>query len=153
VLKNPKNPVKAIVDLLEENALLKKQAEALQKDKAKNLMGELINRAESMNGVNYLAVKLDLDQNSIKDLAFDLGNKIENLFLLVGTESDGKAFLTCFIAKNLVEEKQLDAGKAVRELGKLIEGGGGGQAYFATAGGKKPEGIEEALLKGKEFLK
>ncbi|MFZ2282505.1 MAG: DHHA1 domain-containing protein, partial [Lutibacter sp.] len=89
----------------------------------------------------------------IKNLAFDLGNKIENLFLLVGTESDGKAFLTCFIAKNLVEEKQLDAGKAVRELGKLIEGGGGGQAYFATAGGKKPEGIEEALLKGKEFLK
>jgi len=152
VLKNPKNPVKAIVDLQEENVLLKKQVETLQKDKAKNLMGELINIAESINGINYLAVKLDLDQNSIKDLAFDLGNKIENLFLLVGTEADGKAFLTCFIAKNLVEEKQLDAGKVVRELGKLIEGGGGGQAYFATAGGKKPEGIEQALIKGKDFI-
>ena len=152
MLKNPKNPVKAIVDLQEENVLLKKQVETLQKDKAKNLMGELINIAESINGINYLAVKLDLDQNSIKDLAFDLGNKIENLFLLVGTEADGKAFLTCFIAKNLVEEKQLDAGKVVRELGKLIEGGGGGQAYFATAGGKKPEGIEQALIKGKDFI-
>ena len=86
-----------------------------------------------------------MDQNSIKDLAFDLGNKIENLFLLVGTEVDGKAFLTCFIAKNLVEEKQLDAGKVVRKLGVFIQGGGGGQAYFATAGGKKPEGIELAL--------
>jgi len=152
VLKNPKNPVKAIVDLQEENVLLKKQVETLQKDKAKNLMGELINSAESINGVNYLAVKLDLDQNSIKDLAFDLGNKIENLFLLVGTEADGKAFLTCFIAKNLVEEKQLDAGKVVRELGVFIQGGGGGQAYFATAGGKKPEGIEQALKEGEKYI-
>ena len=153
VLKNAKNPVKAITDLQEENATLKKQVEALQKDKAKNLTGDLINKVEPINGFNYLAVKLDLDQNSIKDLAFDLGNKIENLFLLVGTEADGKAFLTCFIAKNLVEEKQLDAGKVVRELGKLIEGGGGGQAYFATAGGKKPEGIEQALTEGKKYLK
>jgi len=152
VLKNTKNPVKAIVDLQEENATLKKQVEALQKDKAKNLTGDLLNQVETINGIHYLAVKLDLDQNSIKDLAFDLGNKIENLFLLVGTEADGKAFLTCYIAKNLVEEKHLDAGKVVRELGKLIEGGGGGQAYFATAGGKKPEGIEQALVKGKEYL-
>jgi len=153
LLKNTKNPQKAIADLQEENAVLKKQVEALLKEKAKNLSGDLLKLAEPINGVNYLAVKLDLDQNSVKDLAFDLGNKIENLFLLIGTEADGKAFLTCFIAKNLVEEKQLDAGKVVRELGKLIEGGGGGQAYFATAGGKKPQGIEEALLKGKEYLK
>ncbi len=152
VLKNSKNPVKAIIDLQEENAILKKQVEALQKDKAKNIMGDLVNGVEPINSVNYLAVKLDLDQSSIKDLAFDLGNKIENLFLLIGTENDGKAFLTCFIAKNLVKEKQLDAGKVVRELGKLIEGGGGGQAYFATAGGKNPEGISEALIKGKEYL-
>lgn len=152
VLKNTKNPVKAITDLQEENTALKKQVEALQKDKAKNLTGDLIELAESINGVNYLAVKLDLDQNSIKDLAFDLGNKIENLFLLVGTEADGKAFLTCYIAKNLVDEKQLDAGKVVRELGKLIQGGGGGQPYFATAGGKKPEGIEEALATGKNYI-
>ncbi|MDF1517792.1 MAG: alanine--tRNA ligase [Lutibacter sp.] len=152
VLKNAKNPVKAIVDLQEENAILKKQVESLQKDKAKNLIGDLLNQVEPINGVNYLAVKLDLDQNSIKDLAFDLGNKIENLFLLVGTEADRKAFLTCFIAKNLVEEKQLDAGKVVRELGVFIQGGGGGQAFFATAGGKKPKGIEEALIEGKKYL-
>ena len=152
VLKNTKNPVKAIMDLQEDNASLKKQVEALQKDKAKNITGDLIKLAQPVNGINYLAVKLDLDQNSIKDLAFDLGNKIENLFLLVGTEAEGKAFLTCFIAKNLVEEKQLNAGKVVRELGKLIEGGGGGQAYFATAGGKKPEGIEQALEKGKDYI-
>jgi alanyl-tRNA synthetase len=152
ILKNPKNPQKAIIDLQEENTTLKKQLEVLLKDKAKNLKGDLINEVEAINGVNYLAKKLDLDQNSIKDLAFDLGNQVDNLFLLVGTEANGKAFLTCFISKNLVKEKQLNAGQVVRELGKLIKGGGGGQPFFATAGGKNPEGIEEALVKGKNYI-
>ena len=152
LLKNAKDPQKAIVNLQEENTTLKKQVETLLKDKAKNLKGELINEVENINGINYLAKKLDLDQNSIKDLAFDLGNKIENLFLLVGTEKEGKAFLTCFISKNLVEEKQLNAGQVVRELGKLIHGGGGGQPFFATAGGKNPEGISKALEEGKKYI-
>ncbi|MBT8316689.1 MAG: alanine--tRNA ligase, partial [Lutibacter sp.] len=152
LLKNPKNPQKAILDLQEENSSLKKQIEALLKDKAKNLKGDLVQEVENINGVNYLAKKLDLDQNSIKDLAFDLGNQIDNLFLLVGSESNGKAFLTCYIAKNLVEEKELNAGKVVRELGKLIQGGGGGQPYFATAGGRNPEGIEEALSESKKYI-
>ena len=152
LLKNPKNPQKAIVNLQNENTTLKKQLETLLKDKAKNLKGDLINEVETINGINFLAKKLDLDQNSIKDLAFELGNQVDNLFLLIGSESDGKAFLTCYIAKNLVEEKQLNAGQVVRELGKLIHGGGGGQPFFATAGGRNPEGIEQALIKGKEYI-
>ncbi|MFK5959040.1 MAG: alanine--tRNA ligase [Lutibacter sp.] len=152
LLKNSKNPKKAIVDLQEENTSLKKQIEGLLKDKTKSLKGNLINDVEAINGVNFLAKKIDLNQNSIKDLAFDLGNQIDNLFLLVGSESEGKAFLTCYIAKNLVEEKQLNASKVVRELGKLIHGGGGGQAFFATAGGRNPEGIEQALEKGKNYI-
>jgi len=152
ILKNPKNPKKAIVDLQEENISLRKQIEGLLKDKAKNLKGDLISEVEAINGVNFLAKKLDLDQNSIKDLAYEIGNQVENLFLLVGSEADGKAFLTCFIAKNLVEEKQLNAGQVVRELGKLIQGGGGGQPFFATAGGRNPQGIEEALLKSKNYI-
>jgi alanyl-tRNA synthetase len=152
ILKNPKNPQKAIIDLQEENSALKKQIEGLLKDKAKNLKGDLINEVENINGVNFLAKKLDLDQNSIKDLCFDVGNVVENLFLLIGTEKDGKAFLTCFISKNLVADKSLNAGQVVRELGKLIHGGGGGQPYFATAGGRNPDGIEKALEKGKEYI-
>ncbi len=152
LLKNPKNPQKAIIDLQDENSALKKQIELLLKDKAKNLKGDLINEVETINGVNFLAKKIDLDQNSIKDLAYELGNQFDNLFLLVGAESNGKAFLTCFISKNLVEEKQLNAGTVVRELGKLIQGGGGGQPFFATAGGKNPEGIKEALEKGKDYI-
>ncbi len=152
ILKNPKNPQKAIIDLQEENSTLKKQIEGLLKDKAKNLKGDLINEVENINGVNFLAKKLDLDQNSIKDLCFEIGNAVDNLFLLFGTESNGKAFLTCFISKNLVEEKKLNAGQVVRELGKLIQGGGGGQPFFATAGGKNPEGIEKALNEAKKYI-
>ena len=152
MLKSSTNPLKAVLDLQEENASLKKQIEVLLKDKAKNLKGDLINEVEAINGVNFLAKKLDLDQNSIKDLAFEIGNQVGNLFFIAGAEAEGKAFLTCYISKNLVEEKGLNAGTVVRELGKLVQGGGGGQPFFATAGGKNPAGIPEALEKGKEYI-
>ena len=152
LLKNPQNPVKAITDLQEENATLKKQVEILLKEKSKNLATNLITEVEKVGDVNYLSKKVDLDQNSLKDLAFELGNKVENLFLIFGSEQDGKAFLTCYISKNLTEEKEFNAGKVVRELGKFIQGGGGGQPFFATAGGKNPEGINEALEKAKQYI-
>jgi alanyl-tRNA synthetase len=152
LLKNPKNPQKAILQLQDENTELKKQVELLLKEKTKDLKGALLKDIEEINGVNFLSKKLDLNQNSIKDLAFEIGNQVDNLFLLVGSEKDGRAFLTCFISKKLVEEKKLDAGKVVRELGKLIHGGGGGQPFFATAGGRNPEGIEQALENAKKYI-
>ncbi|MFT4802088.1 MAG: alanyl-tRNA synthetase [Flavobacteriaceae bacterium] len=152
LVKNSKKPAAAILSLIEDNNKLKKQVEQLLKEKAKSAAAGLVNEIELINSVNFLSKKLDLDQNSVKDLANDLGNKIENLFLLIGTESNGKAFLTCYISKNLVAEKQLDAGKIIRELGKYIQGGGGGQPFFATAGGKNPDGLSEALSKGKVYI-
>lgn len=152
LVKNSKNPAEQVLNLIEDNNKLKKQVEQLLKEKAKNAASGLINETELINGVNFLATKLELDQNNVKDLANDLGNKIENLFLLIGTESEGKAFLTCYISKNLVAEKQLNAGLVVRELGKLIQGGGGGQPHLATAGGKNPQGIAEALEKAKTYI-
>ena len=153
VLKNVKDPVKAIVSLQDENAVLKKQIEALLKDKAKNLKGDLINQLEELNGVNFLATKVDLDASSIKDLVFDIGSKYENLFALFASENDGKVMLTCYISKELAEERKYNAGQVVRELGKLIHGGGGGQAFFATAGGKNPGGIPKALERAKDYIK
>ncbi len=152
LLKNPKNPQKAILQLQEENTELKKQVELLLKEKTKDLKGTLLKDIEEINGVSFLSKKLDLNQNSIKDLAFEIGNQVDNSFLLIGSEKDGRAFLTCFISKKLVEEKKLDAGKVVRELGKLIHGGGGGQPFFATAGGRNPEGIAKALEEGKRYI-
>ena len=152
-MKNPQNPVKYITQIQDENTALKKQIESLMRDKAKNLKLSLKASVESINGINLISKKIDLEQNHIKDLAFELGNEIENLFFFAATKNGDKAMLTCYIAKNLVSEKGLNAGQVVRELGKLIQGGGGGQPFFATAGGKNPSGIPLALEKVKEYLK
>ena len=151
-LNNAQDPVKAVESLQEENSALQKQIQQLLKDKAKNLKGELKAEIEAINGINFLAKKIDLDAGGMKDLAFEMGGETENLFLVFGAEHDGKALLACYISKELAADKNLDAGKIVRELGKYIQGGGGGQPFFATAGGKNPAGIEEALEKAKTFL-
>tara|TARA_R110001632_G_scaffold125748_1_gene239170 strand:- start:27751 stop:30363 length:2613 start_codon:yes stop_codon:yes gene_type:complete len=151
LLSNTQEPVKALQSLQDENATLKKQLEQLLKDKAKNLKGDLKNELQEINGVQFLASQVDLDANGIKTLAFELGGEFKNLFLLFGAENNGKAILTCYISKEIVSEK-LNAGTIVRELGKYIQGGGGGQPFFATAGGKNPKGISEALDKAKDYL-
>ncbi|HSM64639.1 MAG TPA: alanine--tRNA ligase-related protein, partial [Gillisia sp.] len=152
VLKNTKNPVKAIQSIQDENTMLKKEIEVLLREKAKDLKGELQKELTEINGISFLAKKVDLDASGIKDLAFQLGENNGNLFLLLASEKDGKALLSCYISKDLVKQKDLDAGKVVRELGKFIQGGGGGQPFFATAGGKNPGGISEALERAKDFI-
>ena len=153
VLNNPKDVVKAVTDLKDENSKLRKQIENLLKDKAKNLKGDLKNELEEINGVQFLAKKVDLDQNGIKNLAFELGGEMKNLFLFFATATGNKAMLTCYISKELAAERGYDAGKVVRELGKLIHGGGGGQSFFATAGGKNPGGIPKAIERVREYVK
>ena len=153
VLKNPtKNPAESIAALQDENASLKKEIEQLLKAKAGNLKGDLIASAKSINGVNFIATKTDLDAKSVKELAFDIEREMENLFLIIGAANGDKATLTVILSKNLVEEKSLDAGKIVRELGKHIQGGGGGQSHFATAGGKNAAGIDAALVAAEEMI-
>ena len=85
-------------------------------------------------------------------MAFEIGNQFDNLFLVFAAEQEGKALLTCYISKELVASKKFNAGQVVKELGKFIQGGGGGQPFFATAGGKNPKGIPQALEKAKDFI-
>ncbi|WP_163444331.1 alanine--tRNA ligase [Flavobacterium columnare] len=153
VLKNPQDIIKSVVSLQDENVKLKKQIEQLLKEKAKNLKGELVSQLQHINGVDFLAVQVDLDANGAKDLAYELGQNKDNLFVVLATINEEKPMLTCYISKELVETKGLNAGSVVRELGKYIQGGGGGQAFFATAGGKNPTGVQEALEKATDFLK
>ena len=153
VLNNAKEPAKAVQGLQEENADLKKQIEQLLKEKAANVSEVIQNQLQEINGVQFLATKVGLDANSIKNIAFGLGQKHPNLFLVFATSSgNDKAMITCYISKELVTERGYDAGKVVSELGKLIHGGGGGQNFFATAGGKNPGGIPKVLEKAKEYL-
>jgi alanyl-tRNA synthetase len=152
-LKNPQDTIKAVVSLQDENAKLKKQIEQLLKEKAKNLKGELAVQLQEINGVKFLAAQVDLNPEGAKDLAYELGNLGTNLFLVLATAEDDKPMLTCYISKELVADKNLNAGQVVRELGKYIQGGGGGQPFFATAGGKNAAGIKEALEKAVDFVK
>ena len=152
VLGNNQDLVKAVSSLQEENSSLRRQVAELLKDKAKNLKGDLLQELQEINGVQFLAKIIDLDAGAIKDLSFEMGQQKDNLFLVFATEQDGKALLSCYISKEVVAAKNLNAGTIVRELGKYIQGGGGGQPFFATAGGKNPAGIPEALQKAKNYL-
>ncbi|WP_306353208.1 alanine--tRNA ligase [Flavobacterium sp. '19STA2R22 D10 B1'] len=152
-LKNAQDPIKAVASLQEENAKLKKQLENLLKDKAKNLKGELAAEIKEINGIQFLAKQVALDVNGVKDLAYELGTLGNNVFLVLASAEEDKATLTCYISKELVAERNLNAGQVVRELGKYIQGGGGGQPFFATAGGKNPNGIAEALQHAEGFIK
>jgi len=151
-LKNPKDTLKSIIALQEENARLKKQMEQLLKDKIKNIKDKILTEIEEINKIKFLAKKIDLDVSGAKDLAYELGQNHANLFLVFGTITDQKPVLTCYISKELTQTKNLNAVKIIRELGKYIQGGGGGQPFFATAGGKNPNGIEQALAKAKDFV-
>ena len=152
-LKNAQDPVKAIQALQDENAQLKKQLEVLLKDKAKNMKADLAKELQEINGVQFLAKQVDLNPEGAKDLAYELGNSYNNLFVVFATAHEGKPMLTCYISKEIVADKNLNAGQVVRELGKYIQGGGGGQPFFATAGGKNVDGIAEALTKAVDFVK
>ena len=132
---------------------MKKHIDQLIKVKAKNLKGDLASQIQTINGVDFLAVQVDLDANGAKDLAYELGQNKDNLFLVLATVNDEKHMLTCYVSKELVDAKGLNAGQVVRELGKYIQGGGGGQAFFATAGGKNSAGVKEALEKAVDFVK
>ena len=151
-LKGNQDPLKAITSLMDENTALKKQVEVLIKEKAQNLSGDLAKEFIEINGVQFLAKKVDLNASAIKDLAFKLGENKDNIFLLFGTEQNGKALLSCYISKELVASQNLNAGTVVRELGKHIQGGGGGQPFFATAGGKNPAGIDKAIEEVKNYI-
>ena len=152
LLGKGQEPVAAVQALQEENQQLRKQIDGLLKDKAKGLKQELINEAKTMNGVQFIAKEVDLNAAGMKDLAFALGEELEQLFLVLGSKQDGKALLACYISKELAAQRDLNAGKIVKELGRFIQGGGGGQPFFATAGGKNPAGIEEALSKSADWL-
>ncbi len=153
LLKNPKDISKSVESLLEENAKLKKEIEKSVLEKSAGLKNELAEKAEVINGINFIAQKVQLpNADAIKGLAYQLKDIVDNLFLVLAADIDGKPSLTVMIAENLVKEKNLNAGNIVRELAKEIKGGGGGQPFFATAGGSDVSGLGKALEKAKVFI-
>jgi alanyl-tRNA synthetase len=151
-LKNTTDILKSVVNLQEENIKLKKEIEQLNKLKAASFKDDLIKNKKEINGVNFIGALLDTDAGSMKSIAFEIADELDDLFFIGGSNLNGKALLTIYISKNLVEAKGLNAGNIIRELGKHIQGGGGGQAFFATAGGKNPGGLKTALEAAEKLL-
>jgi alanyl-tRNA synthetase len=153
LVKSNKNLISDIEKIITDNQALNKQIEQFAKDATKIIKASLIESVHEINGVNTIFEKIQVNSAAdIKDIAFQLKGEIKNLFMVLGAELDGKANLAVMISDNLVSEKGLNAGAIIREISKEIQGGGGGQPFFATAGCKNPEGIMNAIEKAKDFL-
>ncbi|MES2276880.1 MAG: alanine--tRNA ligase [Bacteroidota bacterium] len=153
LLKNPKDIAKSVETLLDENNRLKKEIEKSVLEKSSGLKTELAAKAENINGINFIAQRVALpNADAVKNLAYQVKDIVDNLFMVLATEIDGKPGLTVMVSENLVKEKGLNAGNIIRELAKEIQGGGGGQPFFATAGGKDASGLDKALEKARGFV-
>ncbi|MFC2086653.1 alanine--tRNA ligase [Bacteroidota bacterium] len=153
ILNVPDNLIDRIKKLKDEKKNLEKELEEYRKNKQQKVKLELKSKLRTINSINAIIQETDLDSAElIKDLAFQMKREVKNLFLLLGAKVENKALLTLMISENMVKEKNLNAAKIIREIAKEIKGGGGGQDFFATAGGKDVKGIAEALKKGEKLI-
>ncbi|WP_026898486.1 alanine--tRNA ligase [Daejeonella oryzae] len=153
ILKTPADLVKTIENLLEENSRLRKESEKNILEKSAGLKYELAKQAENINGINFIAKRIELpNADAVKNLAFGIKEIVPDLFLILAAEFEGKPNLTVMVSENLIKDRNLNAGVIIRELAKEIQGGGGGQPFYATAGGKNPAGLDSALEKAKAFI-
>lgn len=153
ILKSPKDIIRSVENLLEENNRLKREIDKGVLEKSAGLKHELVQKAVEINGITFIAQKVDLpNADAVKTLAYGIKDLANNLFLVLAAEIDGKPNLTVMISDNLVKERGLNAGTIIRELAKEIGGGGGGQPFYASAGGKDIHGLVKALEKAKNFI-
>ena len=152
LLKNPKDLEKSVQALVEERNALAKEIEVLHQQQAGQVKQQLLTTVEAMNGAQVLISKVSLPSaDALKKLAFELKQQVDNLFLVLAADIKGKPQVAVMIADELVKDKDLNAGNMVRDLAKHIQGGGGGQPFFATAGGKKVEGLDDVVSAAKEL--
>ncbi len=145
LLKQAQDPLKAIQSLQSENTALKKELSVLSKLKTQILKDDLLQKIKIIDGIQFAASEVDIDPQGMKDLSFEIGSQLDNVILVLGSVKSGKPLLSCYVSKSLVADKGKDASAFIRDLGKFIQGGGGGQPFYATAGGKNNEGMNEAL--------
>ena len=147
---NAKDLNAAIRKTIEENDGLRKQVEGFVKERIVTLGEKMVKNAKDINGVQVIksVIPVPIRPDAVKDLAFQLSGMLpENMLCVIGSQFEEKPLLTVMISKNLIESRGLNAGQMVREAARLIQGGGGGAAHFATAGGKKVDGLEAAVEK------
>ncbi|WP_018477939.1 alanine--tRNA ligase [Pontibacter roseus] len=153
VLGTHSNISGAVQKLQEDNKALQKQLEQFELKQLTSLKESLVQKAQSIDGVNFVAEKVDVSTaDYLKKLAFDMRQAVENLVLVLAAEIDGKPQIAVMLSDNLVTERKLNASQMVRELAKEIKGGGGGQPFYATAGGKETAGLHAIPAKAQELV-
>lgn len=153
LLKQPHDLQKAVETLLHDKSQLQKQVDTLQQKEAAGLKDELLKKAYSVNGAQLIVEQVSLpNADALKKLAFDLKNQQENLVLVLAADVAGKPQIAVAIDDAFVKTHDLHAGKLVKALAKHIQGGGGGQPFFATAGGKDLEGLPQVVVTAKSLL-
>lgn len=151
-LKNPKNVLESVQALQDDNAKLRKEIEQLNKYLVKQLIAQLETRVSVDNDISCLFEEVDLDATAMKDALFQLGQNRDNLVAVLASRKNNKPMLSCYVSKELAQKGEINANAIIKEIGSYIQGGGGGQPFFATAGGKNPDGIANALAAAKELV-
>jgi alanyl-tRNA synthetase len=152
-LLSAKDLKKSVEQLVADKVELLKKLEVFENEKTALLKGNLKSEIRNSNGVNTLITKVDISSaEQLKNLSFQLKTEVENLFCVLGCELNGKPMLSVIISDNLVADKKLHAGNIVKDLAKEIQGGGGGQPFYATAGGNNLNGLQAALEKAKTII-
>jgi alanyl-tRNA synthetase len=152
LLRNPKEPVKSLEQLLEKQRRLESELEAFSKVQAESGLRELLATAESVNGIRFIGGESVLQPAAVKDIAFSLRESERKLVMILTGVHDGKAMVSVFVSPDVVKSHNLSASAMIKTIAPFIQGGGGGQDFFATAGGKNPTGLENAIQAVRELI-
>lgn len=153
LLKNPKDLKKAIESLIQERNELRKEVETLHLEKASGIKNQLLSQFVQKDGVNFLIAQVELpNADSLKKLAYELKNEVANALIILASKIEDKPQIAVILEEGLVTSKGWNAGHLVKDLAKEIQGGGGGQPFFATAGGKDLNGLDKVVARAKEMF-
>ncbi len=151
-LKNPQDTLKAVNKLHDENTTFRKEITDLQKIKIQTIENELINKIQKKSNLSLVIEEVSLDSNSIKTLCFEMGKKYKDLVMILASKENNEAIICSYISKQLVNESSLNAVKIINSLSEYIGGKGGGQPFFAVAGGSKVRGVNDALDEARKLF-
>lgn len=152
MFKSNRGVLENIRSLLEENVELKKDIEKFENESLKIAKNGLKNSKRVVRDINFISKNLSFPSTKVKDLAFQLKGEVDRLVLIIGGVYNGKPHLTVMISESLVKEYDLHAGQIVKDAAQEMKGGGGGQPFFATAGGSDPDGVEHAIQRAERLI-
>jgi len=153
LLNNSGDIVKSISDLIHENNKLRKERDKFIKEKTNFIKDEIKSEIKEKKGIKFISKNVSLDPSAMKDLIFSLGNELDNLFAILISEYNSKVYISCYISKELSESKNYDAREVINELSIHVKANGGGQAFYATAGGDYLKGIDKLSKESSNYHK